>query len=178
MEVASIPPSDEVTSADIVVTTNEATIKNCLIDDASCSSHHGTQPSSESTDLIYETNAEAANILSFLCLNIDSFGSPHLSMLLFCDFLKACTSRTVLQPLILSIVKMMRRNSMPSVFILPLTFNRNQRIRKRAIRGIPNYGQTCFLNSVLQVSAPTQSRLIVSIHSINLKFLFVDQGSW
>jgi len=156
--VTAISPSDLVPSASILATPSEVAVKNCSLDNASCSIYEGTESSSESTELIYETSTKAANLLSRMCLNVDSFGSPHLSMYLFCDFLKACTSRKVLYALIFSIVKMMRRESTPSVLILPIrlrspTFRRNHRIQKRAVRGIPNYGQTCFLNSVLQALA-------------------------
>lgn len=76
------------------------------------------------------------------------------------DFLKAAMSRKVLNMLFRSITKRIPQEKALVLVSRPigrystklLAKNRNE---GKLIRGIPNYGQTCFLNSVLQVRTST-----------------------
>eukprot|EP00980_Cylindrotheca_fusiformis_P000076 scaffold19_cov114-Cylindrotheca_fusiformis.AAC.23 len=83
-----------------------------------------------------------------------------------CDFFKAGVPHKLLRNVILRVLQILLRYNGHTSFNRGLAFrtshttNHKQDHGTRQIRGIPNYGQTCFLNSILQTLASLKPFLV------------------
>ena len=98
--------------------------------------------------------------------NLSSWSA--IPLYFFYDFLKAVMSKKVLGVIFHSITKLMLQESQPVLRSLPMQQLYRTKFlpihgnKEKAVRGIPNYGQTCFLNSVLQVSDSVHGSMLIA----------------
>ncbi|CAJ1953813.1 unnamed protein product [Cylindrotheca closterium] len=111
----------------------------------------------EISELLSRARVDASPTLDNLC-------SWSAIPLLFYDFLIPVMSKKALGVIFHSITKLMLQESQPVLRYLPVQLYTTKFLpihgnSEKAIRGIPNYGQTCFLNAVLQALAPLEPLL-------------------